>query len=284
MQRVGALIRHVSILGAQPPRRFLAVLAALHLPRDRPLQALDLLQTPLQVAWVLLYMTVRERGQLLDAQVHPHYRPGVLPDHVLLVDEHGDMPVSGLLGDGGREDFGVCGQVATLLEPQSPQARQLDGIRENDQRASEAKAAQPALLALARGIAELAAQLALLLERGAAEELGEGAVQVAQSFLRCALGHRVHPGNLGLLERVEFPVEINGRWTLAGRAVRILLALQAPVECPTRRPGMLLTGGDLLVIQIQLGLVGALDGAHAWSASAASAASAPRSRHCLTHA
>src|SRR5260370_1391553 len=177
MHRVGALIGHVPIVGTETPGRFLAVLATLHLARDRPLQALALLQMPLQVAWVLLSMT--------------------------------------------------------------------------------------------------------MLERGAAEEVGKRGVQVAQSFLRRALGHRVHPGHSGLLARVQFPVEINGRWTRAGLAILVLLALQAPVVRPTRRPGMLLTGGDLRVIQIQLGLVGALNGAHAWCASSASSAACSTQR--LTH-
>src|SRR5258706_7426601 len=270
MQRVGALIGHVPILGTETPGRFLAVLAALHLARDRPLQALDLLQTPLQVARVLLYMPVRERGELLDAQVYSHDRPRVLPHDMLLLDQHGDVPMLRLLGDGGGQNFGIGGEIATLLEPQSPQARQLDDTREDDYRASEPKSAQPAFSVLAPGIAELAVQLAVLLELGAAEEVGKGGVQVPQSFLRRALGHCVHPGHSGLLERVQFPLEINGRWTLAGRTIGFLLALQAPVVRPTRRPCMLLTGGDLLVIQIQLGLVGALNGAHAWCASSAS--------------
>src|SRR5258708_4578944 len=68
MHCVGALIGHVPILGTETPRRFLAVLAALHLPRDRPLQALELLQTPLQVASVLLLMAGRGPGPLLYAQ------------------------------------------------------------------------------------------------------------------------------------------------------------------------------------------------------------------------
>src|SRR5258708_30431303 len=158
MHRVGALIGHVPIVGTETPGCFLAVLAALLLARDRPVQALALLQMPLQVARVLLSMTISERGELLDAQVYSHDRPGVLPHDMLLLDKHGDVPMLRLLGDGGRQTFGICGEIATLFEPQSPQARQLDGIREDDYRASEAKAAQPALLALARGIAELAAQ------------------------------------------------------------------------------------------------------------------------------
>src|SRR5260221_6536331 len=161
MQRVGALIGHVPRLAAQPPRRFLAVLAALHLARDRPLQALDLLQTPLQVARVLLYLPVRERRQPLQTQVDAHHRARVLWHHVLLLDQQRDVPVPRLLADGGREDVDARWEIATLLEPQPPQARQLDDAGEHDDGAGEAKAAEPTFLALVRGIAELAAQLAL---------------------------------------------------------------------------------------------------------------------------
>ncbi len=114
-----------------------------------------------------------------------------------------------------------------------------------------------------------------MLELHPAEEVGEGVVQVAQGFLRRALGHLVHPGNLGLLEGVQFPVLINRRRTRAGRAVHLLLARKSPVVRPARRPRMLAAGGGLLVIQIELGLVGSLDDAHT---------SCARSIQCLTHA
>src|SRR5258708_24400152 len=122
MHRVGALIGHVPIVGTETPGRFLAVLAALHLARDRPLQALDLLQPPLQVARVLLYMPVRERRELLDAQVYSHDRPRVLPHDMLLLDQHGDVPMLRLLGDGGRQDFGIGGGGTPPPRPPSPPA------------------------------------------------------------------------------------------------------------------------------------------------------------------
>src|SRR5258708_34797947 len=120
MHRVGALIGHAPIVGTETPGRFLAVLATLHLARDRPLQALALLQMPLQVAWVLLSMTISERGELLDAQVYSHDRPGVLPHDMLLLDQHGDVPMLRLLGDGGRQDFGIGGGSPTVQTPPAP--------------------------------------------------------------------------------------------------------------------------------------------------------------------
>ncbi len=114
-----------------------------------------------------------------------------------------------------------------------------------------------------------------MLELAAAEEVGEGVVQVTQGFLGRALGHPVHPGHVRLLERVEFAVQVDGGWTLAGRMIGFLLTGQAPVVRPARRARMLATRGDLLVVQIKLGFVGALDGAHACSACSKSAVRYP---------
>src|SRR5262249_61232835 len=112
------------------------------------------------------------------------------------------------------------------------QARKLDSAGDDSDGASEAKAAQPPLLRFRLGIAHLAAQFALLLEHGAAKEVGEGAVQVAQRFLRRALRYFVHPGHASLFERVQLPMEVNGRGTLAPRAIVFLLAPQPPLLRP----------------------------------------------------
>src|SRR5258708_25481281 len=132
MHRVGALIGHVPIVGAEPPGWFLAVLATRHLARDRPLQAVALLQMPLQVAWVLLSMTISERGELLDAQVYSHDRPGVLPHDMLLLDQHGDVPMLRLLGDGGRQDFGIGGGGDHPPRAHAPPAGRPDEPQEGD--------------------------------------------------------------------------------------------------------------------------------------------------------
>src|SRR5260221_2764972 len=107
--------------------------------------------------------------------------------------------------------------------------------------AGEAKAAQPALPGLALRVAQFPVMLARLLARHAAEEVLEGAIQIAQSFLGRALRDRIHPGHVSLLERVQFPVQLDGRWALASRTIGFLLLLQAPVVRPARRSRMLLT-------------------------------------------
>src|SRR5258708_6549040 len=116
------------------------------------------------------------------------------------------------------------------------------------------------------------------LERYPPKEAREGAIQVAQRFLRSTLRHLVHPRHRGRLERVQLAMQVHRRWTLARLAIRFLLPLQAPIVGPARRPRMPLTRGGLLVIQVKLDLVGALDGAHA--SSTCSACSTQR----LTHA
>src|SRR5262249_39636285 len=101
-------------------------------------------------------------------------------------------------------------KIAVLLETQPAQPGELNGVRENDNGAGQAEAAQPLLLRLALWVAELAAlQLAFPLERAAAEAVGKGSIQIAQRLLRRTFGHLVHPGKFGLLERVQFAVEIN---------------------------------------------------------------------------
>lgn len=77
--------------------------------------------------------------------------------------------------------------MARFFQAQTPQPGQLDGLSEHRHGASAAEAAHPLFLAFEGRIANLAPQLPLLLEVAAPEELGEGAVQIAQRLLRRAL-------------------------------------------------------------------------------------------------
>ena len=157
-------------------------------------------------------------------------------------------------------------QIAALFESQPSQARQLDGVGEDDDGAGEAKAAQPALLGLALRIADFPAQLPCCLSLTRRKQWAKALVQVAQRLLRRARGDLIHPGHRRLLERIQVPMQLDRRGTRPRGAVRLLLARQSPVVCPARRACMALAGGDLPIIQRQLGFVRPLDEAHGASA------------------
>jgi hypothetical protein len=101
-----------------------------------------------------------------------------------------------------------------------------------------------------KGDAAQPTQCTLLLRLDTTEAVSEGDGQVAQRLLWGARGDRIHPRHIGLLERVEFPVQIHRRWAGACSAMFILLARQAPVICPARRSRALAAGGNLRGVQI----------------------------------
>src|SRR5262249_10029652 len=101
MQRICPLVRHFPILPTKPPCGLIPILAALLIARDRALQSLDLLQAALVMGWMLLDDTVRHGSEALQAQVHAHHWPGVLWHDSLLLHQHGDVPMSGVLAHGG---------------------------------------------------------------------------------------------------------------------------------------------------------------------------------------
>jgi hypothetical protein len=209
---------------------------------------------------------IRAGGERLDAQVDAYHRAGVgrIGGDLPLLHLHPDVPMPRLLGDGSREgrDTRCPGdrQIAMLFQAQAAQSGQLDGIREDDNGAGQAKTTQPTLLGLGLRIAEYARQLAFSLERTTTEELREGGVQVAQRFLRRTLGDLVHPRRLGLLEDIELAVQVHGRGAGAGGFVGFLLAPQAPIVGTAGCASMSLASGHLLVIQIQLQLIAAHHG------------------------
>jgi hypothetical protein len=98
----------------------------------------------------------------------------------------------------------------------------------------------------------------LLLEGTAAKEVGKGGIQVPQRFLWGTLRHIVHPGNLGLFQRVELAMQVDSSGTLLGRFIACLLDLQSPVVGPAGGPGVLVAGSHLPISQIQFGFLGPL--------------------------
>ena len=80
--------------------------------------------------------------------------------------------------------------------------------------------------------------------------MGEGIIEVAQGLLRRCLRYFVHPGEVRLLERVEFPVQfhrVNGASRLP---VDLLLAVQSPIVGEPGDTHMLPAGRVLLVIEV----------------------------------
>ena len=90
-----------------------------------------------------------------------------------------------------------------------------------------------------------------------AEEMGEGLIQVTQGFLWRTFGNCIHPGQFGLLQRVQFTVQIDGSGCLFPIRKGLLLASELTVECKARRTCMTDTGGFLFVVQVKFGLEGA---------------------------
>lgn len=104
--------------------------------------------------------------------------------------------------------------------------------------------------------ADLSPMLPLLLELEAAEEVRIGSVQVSQRLLGSTLGDIIQPGMVGLLEDVEFSVEVDGARSVPRELVRLYLSCEAPVEGETR--GATVVGKCLALgrIGLELGLVG----------------------------
>src|SRR5262249_20321053 len=96
---------------------------------------------------------------------------------------------------------------------------------------------------------------ALLLESTPSKELLEGGIQVPKGLLWGTFGDLIQPGIIRLLEGIELAVKINGVGAFLGRSIPLLLDLQSPIIRPPSRASMLAAGGDLPVVQVQLGFV-----------------------------
>src|SRR5580765_111943 len=131
MQRVGPLMGDATMEFAETLCRLAAVVAALLLARHRALAAFDRPETLFQVARIGFLRAVRERGKLLDAQIHAYYWPSIRRYSVLLLHQHRDVPMPRLFAHRGREDAGIGWQVAALFQAQPPHARQLYHAREH---------------------------------------------------------------------------------------------------------------------------------------------------------
>src|SRR5262249_7090019 len=130
--------------------------------------------------------------------------------------------------------------------------------------------AQPLLLGLGLGRAELAAILALPSAFGSAEAVAKAASRWRSASWGGALTHRVDPGHVGLLEPVQFLVPVAGGGTGASAAGGggFLSAVHAPVRGLACRARGLLAGGDLGVNQVKLHFVGTLESPHGSAARA----------------
>ncbi len=132
------------------------------------------------MAGILSGRSVGQGRQPLQAQVDAHHRARVLWHHVLLLDQQRDVPVSRLLGDGGRRHLHAAGgQVLALLQAQPAQARELHRIRGDDDGPRQPETAQPTFLGLVLGKAQFASVLPRRLEPHPAKEVIKGAIQVA---------------------------------------------------------------------------------------------------------
>ncbi|RAQ94639.1 hypothetical protein A4R35_03770 [Thermogemmatispora tikiterensis] len=114
----------------------------------------------------------------------------------------------------------------------------------------EAERANTSALLPEPGETELPGELALLAQFQAAEEMGKGAIQIAQGFLRGTLGHFIHPGEIGLLEGVECSMQLESVGTFPRGPVHFLRASQSPIVGKAGTAGMLQARGSLLIIQV----------------------------------
>jgi len=79
--------------------------------------------------------------------------------------------------------------------------------------------------------------------------------KITQSLLPTAFGDIVHPGDIRLLERIQFFMQAyRGRCPATCR-IFLLIASQSPIVHPTSSTSMLVTRSTLLIIQVQFGLV-----------------------------
>ena len=108
MQRVASLVLDLPMQLGQLADRFLAVLAAFLPPAHHPLQALQLLQTPFEVARIGNHLAIGEGGQILIPRSIPTTGPVFSGTACSSSTCTTHIPVPRLLAHRGREDLHPC--------------------------------------------------------------------------------------------------------------------------------------------------------------------------------
>ena len=89
----------------------------------------------------------------------------------------------------------------------------------------------------------------------------ESLIQVAESFLGGTLGDRIHPGKFGLLEVIQFAMQVNSRRGFSRRCICCDFALEPPVVSEAGAAGVFVAKGSLIIIQLQLSFVAPMNAA-----------------------
>src|SRR6266566_6284436 len=126
-------------------------------------------------------------------------------------------------------------------------------------RSGQSETAQPLPFGFEAGIPRRAPPLPLFFELHPAKEIGEGTVQISQSLLWSALADFVHPGQCGLLEVVQLPMQFQRADAPACGLIDLLLALESPIVGVPCCPSVHFTGGNLLVIYIEFRAIAPCD-------------------------
>src|SRR5437667_7534770 len=94
---------------------------------------------------------------------------------------------------------------------------------------SQTKTPNALFLTLELRVAAFAFPLSLFLQCNLAKEMLEGLLQVSQCLLRRTFRDFVHPGNVHLLERVEFLMQDLSIGCLSSCLVFLLVASESPI-------------------------------------------------------
>ena len=249
------------VLASQPLAGLGAILAALSLARKTTVQACEAFEFAAQCLGILNRRAIGTLRECFDAQIDPDGVPSCSRRvRSLLFHLERDEPATRLFGDGGKQDVRLARwQIAAFLQSKPAEPGQVDGFFVDVDGTREPKTAQTFPFGFEAWVASLALPPALLLQPAAAKEVGEGTIEVTQGFLRRALRAFVHPGEVRLLERVEFPVQFHGGDGASHLPVDLLLAFETPVVGESGNTSMLLAGRDLPVSEVQFSFIASRD-------------------------
>ena len=85
--------------------------------------------------------------------------------------------------------------------------------------------------------------------------MAEGLIQVAERFLGGTLGDLIHPSKLGLLEVIQFAMQVYGRRRFSCFDIGGDFALESPVVGEPGTTGVFAAEGLLGLVQLQLGFI-----------------------------